>query len=147
MLKGSEEIVVEYPLAAPPRQVWRALTEPEVLAVWLMPNDIAAVKGHRFTFRTPPTGDWNGIVECEVLEVVPENKLIYSWVGGSASNEDYGHKLETTVTWTLTPSADCGTLLKLIHHGFHPDDFAYKMMGQGWRSKGAAIERALTAAV
>jgi hypothetical protein len=51
--------------------------------------------------------------------------------------------METTVTWTLAPGADGGTLLQLVHHGFHPDDFAFKMMGMGWKSKGAAIEQAL----
>jgi uncharacterized protein YndB with AHSA1/START domain len=90
-------------------------------------------------------GDWNGIVDCEVLEVVPESRLVYTWNGGSAKNEDYGHKLETTVTWTLEETAE-GTLLKLVHHGFHAEDFAYKVMGQGWNSKGEAIERALAAA-
>jgi len=150
MMKGNEEIVVEYALAAPPAKVWRALTEPELLAAWLMQNDIAPVVGHKFTFRAQPMGDWNGIVDCEVLEVVPESRLVYTWTGGSANggsakNDEYGHKLETTVTWTLEPAADGGTLLKLVHHGFHADDFAYKMMGMGWKGKGAAIDRAAAA--
>jgi len=140
-MQGNEQIVVDYVLAAPPAKVWRALTEPELLGTWLMQNDIAPVVGHKFTFHAPPRGDWNGTVDCEVLEVVPGSKLVYTWGGGSA--KDDGHKMETTVTWTLAPAADGGTLLKLVHHGFHPDDFGFKMMGQGWRSKGAAIERVL----
>jgi uncharacterized protein YndB with AHSA1/START domain len=147
MLKGNEQIVCEYALAAPPAQVWRALTDPELLAVWLMKNDIAPVAGHKFSFRSKPIGDWNGIVDCEVLEVVPESRLVYTWNGGAAKEEDGAHKMETTVTWTLAPSAEGGTLLKLIHHGFHPDDFAFKMMGMGWKGKGAAIEQALATAV
>jgi uncharacterized protein YndB with AHSA1/START domain len=143
MMKGNEQIVVEYVLPASAAKVWRALTDPAMLAGWLMPNDIAPVVGHVFQFRTQPMGDWNGIVDCEVLEVVPEQKLVYTWNGGSANNEDYGHKLETTVTWTLAPGDDGATLLKLVHHGFHPDDFAYKALGQGWNTKGAAIERVL----
>jgi uncharacterized protein YndB with AHSA1/START domain len=142
MMKGNEQIVVEYALPESPARVWRALTEPELLELWLMKNDIAPVAGHKFNFRSQPMGDWNGIVDCEVLEVIPERKLVYTWNGGSARNEDYGHKLETTVTWTLEPSG-AGTLLTLVHHGFHPDDFAFKMLGQGWKNKGAAIERAL----
>ena len=78
MMKGNEQIVVEYALAAPPSKVWRTLTEPELLAVWLMPNDIAPVVGHKFNFRVPPMGDWSGVVDCEVLEVVPESKLVYT---------------------------------------------------------------------
>jgi uncharacterized protein YndB with AHSA1/START domain len=111
-----------------------------------MENDIAPVAGHKFTFRSKPMGDWNGIVDCEVLEAIPESKLVYTWAGGSAKNDDYGHKMETTVTWTLEPAADGGTLLKLVHYGFHADDFAYKVMGQGWRGKGASIDRVAAAA-
>jgi uncharacterized protein YndB with AHSA1/START domain len=142
-MKGNEQIVVEYAFPQSPAKVWRALTEPALLAGWLMQNDIAPVVGHRFNFRAQPMGDWNGIVDCEVLEVVPERKLVYTWNGGSAKNENYGHKLETTVTWTLEEAPSGGTVLKLVHHGFHPDDFAFKMMGQGWNSKGAAIEQVL----
>ncbi len=142
-MKGNEQIVVEYAFPQAPAKVWRALTEPELLAGWLMPNDIAPVVGHRFNFRTQPMGDWNGIVDCEVLEVELERKLVYTWNGGSAENESYGHKLETTVTWTMEATGSGGTVLRLVHHGFHPDDFAFKMMGQGWNSKGAAIERVL----
>lgn len=149
LLKGNEQIVVEYALPQSPARVWRALTEPDLLAGWLMPNDIAPVAGHKFNFRTQPMGDWNGVVDCEVLEVVPEKKLVYTWNGGSAKNTEsgkngsYGHKLETTVTWTLEVQESGGTLLKLVHHGFHADDFAYKAMGQGWQRMGAGIERVL----
>ena len=141
LMQGTEQIVVEYALAASVAKVWRALTEPELVAVWLMQNNIAPVAGHKFQFRSKPMGDWNGIVDCEVLEVIPQCKLVYTWNGGSAK-EDEGNKMETTVTWTLEPAADGGTLLKLVHHGFHADDFAFKVMGQGWRSKGEAIDRA-----
>jgi uncharacterized protein YndB with AHSA1/START domain len=150
MMKGNEQIVCEHTLTAPPAQVWRALTEPELLAAWLMKNDIAPVTGQEFSFRAQPMGDWNGIVDCEVLEVIPESKLVYTWNGGASSrdsgkNDDSGHKMETTVTWTIAPDDHGGTLLKLVHHGFHLDDFAFKMMGMGWKSKGPAIEQALAA--
>jgi uncharacterized protein YndB with AHSA1/START domain len=143
MIKGSEQIVVEYRFPEAPAKVWRALTEPDLLAAWLMPNDIAPIIGRKFNFRAQPMGDWNGVVDCEVLEVVPQQKLVYTWLGGSTKNESYGHKLETTVTWTLDHSADGGTVLRLVHHGFHPDDFAFKAMGQGWNSKGASIASVL----
>jgi uncharacterized protein YndB with AHSA1/START domain len=55
----------------------------------------------------------------------------------SDTSEDFrrpGPRLDTTVTWTLTPTASGGTLLNLVHHGFQPDDYAFQVMGQGWRS-------------
>jgi len=146
MNQGNEQIVVEYALTESPAKVWRALTEPELLARWLMQNDIVPIVGHKFNFRAQPMGDWNGVVDCEVLEVIPERKLVYSWQGGSTANDAYGHKLATTVTWTLEPATDNGTHLKLVHHGFHPDDFGFKAMGQGWRTKGQAIDSAAASA-
>ena len=145
LMQGSEQIFVEYVFPQTPAKVWRALTEPDLLAAWLMPNDIRPVVGHRFNFRSQPMGDWNGVVDCEILEVVEQKKLVYTWLGGSTRNEGFGHKLETRVTWTLEPSEDGGTVLRLVRSGFHPDDFALKAMGQGWNSKGTAIAKILAA--
>jgi len=133
-MKGPESIVVDYTLNEPPTQVWRALTEPKLLAQWLMENDIQPIVGHKFNFRAKPMGDWDGIVYCEILEADEPNKLVYTWQGGSDKNQNYGHRLDTTVTWTLSPTSTGGTLLNLVHHGFQPDDYAFQIMGQGWRS-------------
>src|SRR5215510_1377118 len=98
------DIVVEDVLPHPPAKVWRALTTAELIGRWLMPNDFEPVVGRRFTFTTRPIGDWDGIVHCEVLEVAPLKRLVYSWVGGSDSNSaTYGSRLDSRVTWTLQP--------------------------------------------
>jgi uncharacterized protein YndB with AHSA1/START domain len=130
-MKGPESIIVDYTLNEPPAQVWRALTEPSLLAQWLMQNDIQPIIGHKFNFRAKPMGDWDGIVYCEILEADEPHKLVYTWQGGS--DED-SKRLDTTVTWTLSPTPTGGTLLNLVHHGFQPDDYAFQIMGQGWRS-------------
>lgn len=130
----SRSIVVDYDLPAPPAKVWRTLTEPALLARWLMANDIAPIVGHRFSFRARPMGDWDGTVACEVLAVEPERLLRYSWQGGTPPN-----RLDSIVTWRLAPSASGGTLLHLEHAGFpeaHGGAFdAFKIMGDGWRDK------------
>jgi uncharacterized protein YndB with AHSA1/START domain len=145
-MKGPESIVVDYTLNEPSDQIWRALTEPGLLAQWLMENDIKPLVGHKFNFRAQPQGDWDGIVYCEVLEVDEPRKLVYTWQGGSDKNKNYGHRLDTTVTWTLTPTPSGGTLLNLVHRGFQPDDYAFQVMGQGWRKMVTAekITRILT---
>jgi uncharacterized protein YndB with AHSA1/START domain len=130
-MKGPESIVIDYALNEPPADVWRALTEPKLLAQWLMENDIRPIVGHKFNFRARPMGDWDGIVYCEVLEVNEPHKLVYTWQGGS--DED-SKRLDTTVTWTLSPTPTGGTLLNLAHRGFQPDDYAFQIMGQGWRN-------------
>lgn len=133
-MKGTESIVVDYTLNEPPEQVWRTLTEPELLSQWLMKNDIKASTGHTFTFRAEPQGDWDGIVYCEILEVDPPRKLAYSWKGGNEKDSPGAPRLDTVVTWTLEPTPSGGTLLHLVHEGFRPDDYAFQVIGNGWRS-------------
>jgi uncharacterized protein YndB with AHSA1/START domain len=131
----TQSIVVEYQLARPPEKVWRALTDPELVAAWLMPNDLRAEVGHRFTFRAQPMPGWDGIVHCEVLAVEPHKRLSYSWRGGSDEAEKYGSRLDTIVTWTLTPNGAGGTTLRLEHSGFLAKNaFAFEAMSKGWRS-------------
>jgi uncharacterized protein YndB with AHSA1/START domain len=126
----SKSIHVEYDLPHPPAKVWRALTESALLAGWLMPNDIRPVVGHRFTFKAQPMPGWDGTVHCEVLEVDPQRLLRYSWCGGAEES-----RLDSMVTWTLTP-APHGTRLVLEHAGFlQRNSFAFDIMGRGWRGK------------
>jgi uncharacterized protein YndB with AHSA1/START domain len=136
--RAPASIEVEYELDEAPAKVWRALTDPQLLGAWLMPNDIHAEVGHRFTFRAPPTQEWDGVVYCEVLEVVTHRRLVYAWRGGSHNQYKGGHEVDTVVTWTLTPTAEGGTTLGLVHSGFDPDSFAFKAIGQGWRGKVAS---------
>jgi uncharacterized protein YndB with AHSA1/START domain len=123
-------IVVEYDLPHPPAKVWRALTEPALISKWLMENDFRAEVGHRFHFRAQPMPHWDGLVQCEVREVEPQKRLRFTWVGGS---KEHGTHLDTQVTWTLTATASGGTLLRLEHAGFLPENpFALEGMSKGW---------------
>jgi hypothetical protein len=70
---------------------------------------------------------FDGIVQCEVLEIIPLKKLVYSWVGGGVN---------TQVTWRLAPEGT-GTRLTLDHEGFSGlrGLFVSGILGKGWRSK------------
>ncbi|MCA1813954.1 MAG: SRPBCC domain-containing protein, partial [Halobacteriales archaeon] len=104
---------VTYP--HPPERVWRALTEPAQLREWLMETTFREAKaGHRFRFTADPVPGWNGITDCVVREVQPLRKLSYTWAGSNGKGEPYP---PTTVTWTLTPTPDGGTKLRLEHTG------------------------------
>ena len=46
----TQSILQTYELPSPPAKVWRALTEPELLARWLMNNDIRVPKTTQFSF-------------------------------------------------------------------------------------------------
>ncbi|MFI5889258.1 SRPBCC domain-containing protein [Actinoplanes sp. NPDC051513] len=105
-------------IARQPAAVWRALTEPHLLASWWAPGDIKPVVGHRFTMDM---GEW-GQQPCEVLEVEPERLLSYTFAEGV---------LNTTITWRLEAEGN-GTRLFLVHDGFEPGSQALEGMGNGW---------------
>lgn len=131
--QAPRKIVVEEVLPHAPERVWQALTTSSLMARWLMPNDFEPVVGRRFTFTTRPVGDWDGVVDCEVLELIPNQKLVYSWKGGADGNRGYGGRLDSVVTFTLTAVAG-GTRLRLVHSGFRSpaNDFAFDAMRRGW---------------
>ena len=144
---ATREIVVEDVLPHAPERVWRTLTSGELISRWLMPNDFEPVVGRRFTFKAAPMGGWDGVVHCEVLEIVPNEKLVYSWKGGSDDNPSYGSRLDSIVTWTLTP-VEGGTRLRLVHSGFRSpgNDLAFGAMSPGWSRIIERISRAIEGA-
>jgi uncharacterized protein YndB with AHSA1/START domain len=136
------EIVVEDTLPHTREVIWKTLTDGALISRWLMPNDFEPVVGKRFTFRTKPMGGWDGVVHCEVLEVKPNEKLVYSWKGGSDDNQEYGSRLDSVVTWTLT-AVDTGTRVRMVHSGFRSpgNDFAFDAMSGGWAKVLQGISR------
>ena len=114
---ATESIIVECDLAEPPAKVWRALTEPALLASWLLPNDIRPEVGAHFTFRAEAdTG--SGAIACEVLAAEPPHLLSYSWRGDDADRHAPDRVLDSVVTFVLTATANGGTHLRLVHDGF-----------------------------
>jgi uncharacterized protein YndB with AHSA1/START domain len=132
-MSETRAITVEKVLPYRADTIWRTLTTSASIAKWLMPNDFVATVGHRFTFRTRPMGDWDGVVQCEVLACEPPKLLRYSWKGGADGNPAYGSRLVSTVTWTLTP-VEGGAHLRMVHDGFvfPGNQFAYDAMSPGW---------------
>jgi uncharacterized protein YndB with AHSA1/START domain len=117
-------IRIEHVLSHPPSRVWRALTDPPLQSKWLMRGTFRAEVGAAFTLEA---GAW-GTVHCEVLELVPERTLRFSWKNPP---------LDTTVSFRLEPEGT-GTRLLFEHDGFEVDDpqqrYAFDAMGGGWRS-------------
>ena len=131
----TQAIVVDEVFPHAPAVIWKALTSGELIGRWLMaPKGFEPVAGSHFTFQTSAAGKWDGTIHCEVLEVVPNERLSYSWKGGHEDNDGYGSKLETVVTFTLSKTGT-GTRLRLVHSGFvlPKNDTAYRNMGEGWK--------------
>jgi uncharacterized protein YndB with AHSA1/START domain len=107
-------IVRDYP--HPPARVWRAVTDPELVARWTVtgrsgrPVGFVPQVGTKFQLIGKPVPGWRGIVDCEVLEVNAPRLLRYTWRG-----EENGRA--TIVTYRIEPQAD-GTRFIFEHTGF-----------------------------
>jgi uncharacterized protein YndB with AHSA1/START domain len=86
-----ESIVVECNLDEPPEKVWRALTEPQLVAAWLLPDDPQRV-------------------DCKVIEAKPHRLLRYAWSDGG--------DVDSVVTFELLRTPADGTRLRVVHTGF-----------------------------
>ena len=132
----TQDILVEEVFPHAPEMVWKTLTTPGLMGRWLrMPSvGFEPVAGKRFSYQTTPAGEWDGVIHCQVLEAVPNERLVYAWKGGHAGNSGYGSPLDTVVTFTLV-RVDIGTRVRLVHSGFvtPTNDTAYKNMGEGWK--------------
>jgi uncharacterized protein YndB with AHSA1/START domain len=138
VVEDTKSIVVERTMPHPPQKVWRALTEAPLVGEWLMKNDFAPVLGHRFNFRSEPVNGWNGVTDCEVLEIEPLSRLVYSWNG---HGEQAATGIRSIVTWTLTPTSR-GTHLRMEHAGFRAlDEGFYQGASYGWPLMIEALER------
>ena len=124
----TESISFELELPHPPEKVWRALTDPVLLAEWLLPvNDLRLEPGAKFTFKTQPYPGWDGTVNCRFVVIEAHRKLSYTWSVPF---------LDTVLMFTLEPTTT-GTLLSIVQSGFEPDQkqnfagarYGWKLMG------------------
>jgi len=135
---ATRSLVVEREMPHPPEKIWRALTQGPLIEEWLMKNDLQPVAGHRFNFRATPMAQWNGVTDCEVLIVEPNQRLSYTW---NASGEEAANGLKSVVTWTLTPTKD-GTHVRMEQSGFRVEDETfYQGASYGWQRMVGGLER------
>lgn len=97
----------EIVLAAPPARVWQHITDPKKIAGWLMPNNFEAEVGREFSM----TCNEQGPITCVVKEIIPKQRLVYSFKSAVT-------RIETLVTLTLTKEGE-NTRLTLIHSGWY----------------------------
>ena len=128
----TEAIAFEFELAHPPEKVWRALTEPELLARWLLPvTGFVLEPGTTFRFQADPQEGWDGRVDGQMLEVDPTRRLRYRWVVG---------ELDTVVTFSLSATAS-GTRMTMIQTGFKEGQKRnWGGARYGWRMMGEKLE-------
>jgi uncharacterized protein YndB with AHSA1/START domain len=126
---NSEPIVKEVMLDAPAAKVWKAISDKDEMKKWYF--DVSEFKpevGFQFQFEGGKD-DKVYLHLCEVTEVIPQEKLSYSW-------RYEGYPGISYVTFELFPEGD-KTKLKLTHENlesFSTDnpDFAKENFVEGW---------------
>lgn len=140
------EIRHQFTFSQPPEVVWEYLTNSKLLAQWLMPNDFKPIVGHKFQFGAKPKFPlgFDGRIYCEVLEIIPNKKLVYTWRGGLSKENP---SLNSIVIWTITPTEN-GAVLTLEHKGFKgmKNYLAYLIMNKGWAKIGKRLSKHLNLA-
>jgi uncharacterized protein YndB with AHSA1/START domain len=130
----TRSVVLEREMPHPPEKIWRALTQPHLMAEWLMQNDFKLAVGHRFNLR----GEWGGVLDCEVLTIEPNRTLSYTW---NYAHDDAAYNLLSVVTFTLTPTGT-GTRLRVEQAGFRPDQRqAFGGANAGWQQFFTKLEQ------
>ena len=100
----AQTLSLTFELSHPPEKVWRALTDSELLAEWLLPVcDLTLEPGAAFTFKAQPQPGWDGIVNCRLLEIEAQRKLSWTWVVGQS------HRW-LSIAFTLTVIANFAAL-------------------------------------
>jgi len=112
---------VERIIPAAPHQVYRAWLEPELLRRWMAPGglevtraEVDARPGGHFRIWQADAGDEMGGFECDVLELVPDQRIVFRWgfVGPDRAREP---SYDSLLTVTLREAPDGGTILTLVH--------------------------------
>ena len=116
----------------PPEEVWKSLTDPKVLADWLMPNDFVAEVGRAFKFVPDHVTPWDGDVECHVLQIVPLQKMVWSW-------KTNGMNRPSRIEFVLVPKRS-GTELHFKHFGDADEGLAKGLKG-GWPDRFERLKR------
>lgn len=142
---------LEKTIPAPPRRVYQAWLDPELLRQWLAPEGLSVDRlesepriGGRLRVWHRDARVAVGGFDCEVLELVPNERLVFRWgFVGPERRPRYDSLL--TITLRETPSGE--TALTLVHERLEtlaaalPDVTAN--VARGWESALAKLARSL----
>lgn len=114
-------------LPAPPHAVYRAWLEPELLRQWMAPGvdvkraEVDARVGGRLRIWHAQGGTDVGGFECEIVELVPDERLVFRW-GFVGPERTAGPVYDSLLTITLRAAEGDATILTLVHERL--DDLA-----------------------
>lgn len=112
-----DTIQQSYLINASPAEVWRALTDPELIETWSDADaEFEPRVGAEYTL-------WDGSIVGEIVEIVPRKKLVQTWQPDTWARDD------SIVTFTLTPVGK-KTRVDLLHENVEASDYAGT--NEGW---------------
>lgn len=126
-------------LNAPPTEVYKAWTDPDLLVRWFGPENVVAqeaeidprVDGAYRVVMIEDTGERHEVLG-RYLEVVENERLVFSWSWITTPER------VSRVTVTLKPDGD-GTILALLHEKL-ADDAAVRGHTHGWAGTMVKLE-------
>ena len=103
----SRSVAFECDLPEPVDKVWRALTTREIVSEWLLPTDLKAEKGARFTLSEPAKEP----IDCEIISIEEQRSIRFGWRDAEARRDG----LSSTVTFEIAATESGGTRLTIVH--------------------------------
>ena len=128
---SNQQVVVERIYKAPIEKVWRAITDRDEMEEWYLNlKEFKVEVRFAFEFTGGEEGGTQYLHKCVITEVVPGQKLTYSW-------RFEGYPGNSFVTFELSKQDANGTMLRITHKGletFPTDipDFEIKNFFTGW---------------
>jgi uncharacterized protein YndB with AHSA1/START domain len=134
---------LERTIPAPPHRVYRAWLDPDLVRRWMAPGDLRVTRveidervgGHYRVWQADQGTDGGGF-ECELLELVPDQRIVFRWGFVGPDRRD-GPVYDSLLTITLREAPGGGTVLTLVHERL--DDLAAALpevadnVETGWR--------------
>jgi uncharacterized protein YndB with AHSA1/START domain len=112
---------MERSIPAPPGQVYQAWLDPNLLQRWMAPGSLTLARaeveewpGGQYRIWQEDSGRDAGGFEAELLELVPDERLVFRW-GFVGPERTDGPVFDSRLTVTLSPDPAGGTLLTLVH--------------------------------
>src|SRR5215203_6667192 len=121
MTPGQPAVRIERIIAAPRERVYRAWLEPDLLRQWLAPGslemsraEVEETAGGHFRIWHTSGGEPVGGFECELVELVPNERLVFRW-GFVGPDRDQGPRYDSLLTVTFSAAPGGTTKLVLVH--------------------------------